>query len=95
MKSVVGIEVPANRIGMECDKEDVEEVGGNELEASVQRRSCNWLAIDQYFVLDDDALMPKGGAVIVINARCLRALLLIVSGHLMNPRIERMTGLRE
>ncbi len=55
MKSVVGIEVPANRIGIKCDKEDVEEVGGNGLEASVQQRSCNWLAIDQYFVLDKDA----------------------------------------
>jgi hypothetical protein len=70
MKSVVGIEVLANRIGMECNEEDVEEVGRNELEANVQQRSCNWLEIDQYFVLDDDARMPKGGAVIVINARC-------------------------
>ncbi len=55
MKSVVGIEVPANRIGAECNKEDAEEVGGNELEASVRQRSCNRLAIDQYFVLDDNA----------------------------------------
>ncbi len=35
IESVVGIEVPANRIGMECNREDVEEVSGNKLEASV------------------------------------------------------------
>jgi hypothetical protein len=90
---VVGIEVPANRIGMECDEEDVEGVGGNKLEASVQQRSCNWLAIDQYFVLNNDARMPKGSAVIVIDARCFKGFVADCAWTLNEPEDRALDGI--
>jgi hypothetical protein len=49
--------------------------------------------IDQYFVLDDNAQMPKGGTVIVINARCFKGFVADCAQTLNKPKDRVYDGI--
>jgi hypothetical protein len=68
MEGVVGIAMPADGVRVERNEQNVKELGWDEVKVSVQCRPGNWLAIYEESVFNDNALMAKGGTVVVIDA---------------------------
>ena len=67
MQCTVRIEVSANWICVEGDKQYVAEVLGHDLETSVRPTSGQRLAIYQYVVFQNNQRFPQGSMIVVID----------------------------
>ncbi len=67
MKGASRIKMPTDWVGMECNKKDVPQPLGNNLQAQVRRAATDRFPKDQHLFLDDDMRLPQWLTVDVVN----------------------------